>query len=417
MQSKRFFTLLFTVIFLFSTFPLLSASAGSAPSITLGAASYVSGTYYFKSAIVNGTDIRTLMINFTDSVNPGDEIILPAVTPTGFTVSATSASNPYSKTINIVSGTLTSVVQAYIRAIGIRLAGSSQTVQFTVTVENITHDTFYYEFNGHYYQYIPYPTNTSETWTSAYDAAKALSYMGRTGYLATITSLEEDEFVNSLSGGKTGWLGGTYMKHSDTGTTLYYDSFDVSTTQHDPYGWYWACGPEKGNVFYTVFSISSLPGTTISDKADAADQANIGNYYNWTRPLKLSQDGQYEPNNAYTESCLTTLDVVDGEGVAIPGKWNTDFSWNNLPYDRECEGSDDMYAVRGYFVEYGDQTSGDTGTHDTAFAIDNATLYTPHAIIETVTPQTGDSSHIWLYWTLASVAAAGIAILAIRCKK
>jgi hypothetical protein len=83
--------------------------------------------------------------------------------------------------------------------------------------------------SGHYYQRI----DTASTW----DAAKAYcetldSPDGKSkGYLATITSDEEDQFVHQLTGsGTRTWIGGS-------------DS-------HDEGEWEWATGPEHGKQFW-----------------------------------------------------------------------------------------------------------------------------------------------------------------------
>jgi hypothetical protein len=131
------------------------------------------------------------------------------------------------------------------------IAGAAQSVEITISTEDIQHDTFYNIDTEHYYQYIP---DTSSSWLEAYEAARSMSYMGRTGYLATIISEEEDNFVNSLSGGKTGWLGGTIL--TNTGpkdSSSYYDGFDTDSVVST--GWYWACGPEKGTIFITPTAI------------------------------------------------------------------------------------------------------------------------------------------------------------------
>jgi hypothetical protein len=79
-----------------------------------------------------------------------------------------------------------------------------------------------------------------------------------------------------------------------------------------------------------------------------------GYYFNWGRGN--------EPNNtAGGENCLTTL-VVSGS----PGKQGTVFSWNDISYDLTDPAS--TYSAKGYFVEYGNQLTGDDGSGSAAFA-------------------------------------------------
>jgi len=60
--------------------------------------------------------------------------------------------------------------------------------------------------NGHYYEVI---TSGDITWLAAYQAATASSYLGNSGYLATVTSASEHSFVAALlPGGVQHWIGG-----------------------------------------------------------------------------------------------------------------------------------------------------------------------------------------------------------------
>ena len=254
MRIKRILAMLMAMVLVLTSINM-TANAASEPTITMGAATYSDAdlAMYFPNLTVSGDNIRTIMISFSENVTSGDQMILPALSGS-FRVSPTS--NDLVKQINVNEGVLASEIQALLRGIGFRVAGQSQTVNITVTSELITADTFYNQSTGHYYQFIP---STATTWTAAYIDAMSKSYMGRTGYLATVTSKEEDVFLNTLSGGKTGWLGGTILANSGmkvdaqgntTRSLLYYSVIHevavVST------GWYWACGPEIGNTFFTA---------------------------------------------------------------------------------------------------------------------------------------------------------------------
>ena len=195
--------------------------------------------------------------------------------------------------------------------------------------------------------------------------------MGRTGYLATVTSKEEDVFLNTLSGGQTGWLGGTILANSGMkvdasdgieGNLLYYSAMNEQAVVST--GWYWACGPEIGNTFFTVNSLRASTGETAgAQDANNADVQNPSTYYNWARGTS-----SYEPNNvtydlSYLsldyEACLTTLTVAGNMG-----KQGTSFSWNDKNYGMT---GTDVWDPKGYFVEYGNQTIGDVGSSSVAY--------------------------------------------------
>jgi uncharacterized repeat protein (TIGR02543 family) len=364
-------------LMVFALLPARAAlAADTEPVIALGDATYSGGKYSYAGATVSGTGIQTVLLNFSDTITAGEAITLPEPSPSGFTVSTTS--NNYNKRIRIdttVTGTdNAAAVQDYIRQIGFTITGTTQTVQVVLTTADIQYDTFYNNDNQHYYQYIP---DTSSSWTAAYDSAKGMTYMGRTGYLATIANLDEDKYVSELSGGNTGWLGGTILNNSGSktdasggtsGSKLYYSSFD--TTGVVSTGWYWACGPEIGTTFYNVNSLYPSPDSTTAGEKDGL---NAAAYYNWARGTV-----SFEPNNqtAYVDStsgdyetCLTTLVIANNSG-----KHNTSFSWNDKHYDTAGTGE---WNAKGYFVEYGDSTQGDskTGAAVTGYASAKGTLH------------------------------------------
>ncbi|AEJ02703.1 PEP motif putative anchor domain protein [Nitrosomonas sp. Is79A3] len=80
---------------------------------------------------------------------------------------------------------------------------------------------------GHWYEFISTPTSA----TDAFTFAQASTFDGMHGYLATITSADENWFVsNDIAGGSFAWLGG-----SDAGAPI--NQFT------------WRNGPETGQAF------------------------------------------------------------------------------------------------------------------------------------------------------------------------
>ena len=140
--------------------------------------------------------------------------------------------------------------------------------------------------NGHFYEYVP---ATTSSWAAARDAAAARTYMGLQGYLATITSQQENELIYQKLV-SDGWLGGSdaYNEiNTATGATTYADQ-NASEGR-----FYWVTGPEKGQP------ISYGNGSPVA--------ATGGTYMNWYSG---------EPNNAGGEHYLK---MYSG---GVPGTWN-----------------------------------------------------------------------------------------------
>lgn len=74
------------------------------------------------------------------------------------------------------------------------------------TVFYVLGKLLYNPSNNHYYQRVTSPTYI--TWHDAANAASASNYLGMQGYLITITSLQENNFVSQLVNSNT-WIGAT----------------------------------------------------------------------------------------------------------------------------------------------------------------------------------------------------------------
>lgn len=113
--------------------------------------------------------------------------------------------------------------------------------------------------NGNFYQYFTTAEANLTSWHEARAFALAQSHMGMSGYLATVTSADENSFISNNVTAATAFLGG----------------FDETVEGE----WRWADGPEAGQLF----AIGAL--------------AQAGFYENWNAG---------EPNNAGNEDFLHT---------------------------------------------------------------------------------------------------------------
>jgi len=151
---------------------------------------------------------------------------------------------------------------------------------------------------GHFYRFVE---KSNMSWSAAKTEAESATYYDLKGYLATITSSVENDFIKLKTKG-VGWIGA-----SDAGAEGQ---------------WRWVTGPEgmedggKGRLFYVTGS-----GPV------------AGEFMNWNTG---------EPNN-----------VNGGENYAhitvFPNNAANSYKWNDLP-DYGGEGD---YVSKGYLIEFG----------------------------------------------------------------
>ena len=113
-------------------------------------------------------------------------------------------------TSTVFTGLLADVnaVLATLRYVGGSANVSSTSVKVTASLENASY--VLNAVNGHFYYLNTNLLNYNTATTGARDAAKAMSYQGQTGYLATITSTEENSFISSnIASASNIWIGAT----------------------------------------------------------------------------------------------------------------------------------------------------------------------------------------------------------------
>lgn len=247
---------------------------------------------------------------------PGDPVIIDStITFSGISSNPDSASviiQNYQSGDNLVFSTIHGITGSFNSTNGkLTLSGTATltqyeaalgSVKFSTTSNNNTNRTIdfsigsalYFSGTGHYYEFVS--ASSSITWSAAKADAEARTLYGRPGYLATLTSGEENAFV-ATKAQSIGWIGARdYGRNLSTGVT------------EGTYGdWRWATGPEAGTAFYSGYT----GGSSVNSQYNA-----------WASG---------EPNN------WSRIEWV--AHIYQNGTWN-DFSPTNL-------------QVRGYVVEYG----------------------------------------------------------------
>lgn len=180
----------------------------------------------------------------------------------------------------------------------------------------------------HYYTFVP----TQKTWLEAYNLAKKMKYKGLTGYLATLASAEEHNFVYTNIAKQSGWLGGGRLVKSN-GQKINDEAVisekitDFRFTGNLSQQWYWVNGPEKGVVFF--------------DKPTHKDggKAPVGVYQGFNNPANGGNGA--EPNNSGVEYILEFAQASAGVTTKL---------WNDLSYNRTSYNT-------GYYIEFSEYGS------------------------------------------------------------
>ncbi|MBT5421112.1 MAG: PKD domain-containing protein, partial [Candidatus Cloacimonetes bacterium] len=245
-------------------------------------------------------DVEGMKIYFTDNFSAGNDILELSQNFGGVTETYDQANG-----ILILEGAHDAVFwEDVCRHVQYRNTNGSP-------IENVRDVTFtlisaiFIPSTGHYYEFV---SNYGVSWTESRDSADLATYYGLQGYLATITSAEENFFITTELGG-VGWIGGSDLEMHDT--------------------WKWISGPDTGTEFWQgrYPSHPTLPGSPIN-----------GMYSNWN---------YQEPNQYYGDNNPVRWEdychMIYNPAVGPIG------SWNDLP----DTGTGGNYTPYGYVVEYG----------------------------------------------------------------
>ena len=292
----RNFYLILITLFLFP-----SLCVGQATSVTLGGtSSNLSATYNTATTvdpnltITSNGNITGFRVQISQTYTSGDVLDYTGTLPTGITQSWNSTTGVLS-----FNGTTSAANwQTLLRTV--RFKSTSATCYANLRRITFVAGTVYYNpLTEHYYEYVAGIT----TWTNAYTVSSSKSYFGRAGYLATISSEAENNFIWKLMSSDA-WFGACddYLYvNAALGTSTFASQSAVESK------WYWVSGPEKG----TNFSNGNVSPVTVT-----------GQYAKWAGG---------EPNNSGNEHYGQFYSSNNGQ-------------WNDLPNT----------TLGGYICEYGD---------------------------------------------------------------
>lgn len=265
------------------------------------------------------------------SITYPHDLTLNQTTPKEWTKVTKSTSETATATERVVAFDISesateAEVKAYLKSISFKAAktNSKETIKVAVSdSKNATIPYIHEDGTTHYYSCI----KGVISWTDAYNAAKNSTFMGQRGYLATITSKEEQNYVWDSIAQTSGWLGGTkYLKNNKEKIKDDSKLSEVPETDGNDKEFYWACGPEAGTVFYNPSATRRQVNTIDGKKV-----------FNWFK------DGQPD-GEAGGEGFL---EFAFGESAESSATRN---QWNDLANVQENWGL-------CYYVEYGGYSS------------------------------------------------------------
>ncbi|MES2559229.1 MAG: HYR domain-containing protein [Bacteroidota bacterium] len=226
--------------------------------------------------------------------------------------------------------------------------------QFNYTIKK-NDGTITFAGNGHVYEWVPL---NGVTWHSARAAAALRYYSGMQGYLVTVTSQAEMNFVSSKLQG-AGWMGASDLAYEGV--------------------WRWVTGPEGLEDFGQgrQFSGQNKYPSAYGDCSAATAPALMGQYANWAGA---------EPND-----CGAYLNQYSPTDLNRRGEHYAHFYgqgiWNDYPND--VGGN-----IQGYIVEYGGMEGpwASTGTSTATVRIDNKKVIIAETIVHATCASTQNGS-------------------------
>jgi len=290
--------------------PILGFSQATSVSLGTSSTTALSSTYNTWTKVdpnltltANGT-ITGFRVQISQTYTSGDQLRSTVTLPSGVSSSFNTTTG-----VLIFTGTASaSDWQTVLRGVEFKSTTSTcYALQRRVTF--VAGTVFYNPLTEHFYEYVSGTTS----WTNSYTNASNKSYFGRVGYLATVLSEAENNFIWKLMANDA-WFGASddYNYINTAKGTTFFASQSAAEGK-----WHWVTGPEKGQNF----SNGNTPSTTLVS----------GMYHKWAggEPNGTSEAfGQFYSSNS--------------------GQWN-DLANSNLP---------------GYICEYGDMP-GDITTSTT----------------------------------------------------
>ncbi|HTE26080.1 lectin-like protein [Flavitalea sp.] len=244
-------------------------------------------------------NITNAKVNISNGFNSGDVL--------GYTVGSLppAVTGSYNASTGVLSFTGTATPGAWLSLFRtVSFYSSSNTIDsrtISFSVGNLISGS-----NGHFYETV----SSTANWSNAKTGASGRTYLGLQGYLATITSQDENDFIQEKLSADA-WIG--LSDQWDFINPVAGTSYAAPNTSEGK--WYWITGPEAGHQITTANAPNSTSLPPVFGSA----------YNNWNSG---------EPNNSSSAEHFAQIYSTG----ASPGKWNDLTGSTTLPYVVEYGG-------------------------------------------------------------------------------
>ena len=248
--------------------------------------------------VLNGftsTDILLASIGF---INPP--------TGTSFTLTTTTGLTPASgfnftgnKTLLVFTGTQANI-NAALATLKINTGTTAGSVQVSVSATINPPGYYYNPINGHFYK----PVTTGDTYTAARAASLLTTFKGQTGYLVTITSANEDAFIQANVPQTNIWFAATDEVKDGTwvidagpekGTVMKTLNGQLNGNIAGVYN-NWAAGEPNGSNHTEDYAVTKWNGNQWNDLSNNWANPYVIEYGTWTNPSSQTFTDFYSAN-------------------------------------------------------------------------------------------------------------------------
>ncbi|MFM6994536.1 MAG: hypothetical protein ACKOWO_05390, partial [Sediminibacterium sp.] len=279
---------------------------------------------------LSGFSSTATLLTSISLINPSTGTTFYLTTTTGLTA-ASGFTLTGNKTRLVVTGTMSNINTA-LASIKVNTGSVVGNVQLSVAATVNPTGYYYNGVNGHFYK----PVTTGATYTNARANALTTTFKGQQGYLVTLTSANEEDFIKANVPQSNIWFAATDEVVDGT--------------------WVIDAGPEKGTIMKTSNGqlAGNVPGVynnwcggepngynhgedyPVAKWNGAACWNDLPNYYN--NPYVIEYGTWSNPDDAtFTE--FYTNSVIHSNGDVLRASFNIDFGTNV---------DETKFSVRGY---------------------------------------------------------------------